>query len=170
MHIHLNMPSIIRILFLTSAAFAAVKAQGVVLSAQGASGSPASLGLLVQPNNSDANIINNQEITDNVVNECGRTLLSGNIDIGTETETQLAAKTVTSVTKGSTVQMQIAQGSADGAGPYTCDMDQTSNSIATGQTNLTVKETDGGNGLINLAITMPADMACVGGMHLTHPD
>ena len=60
--------------------------------------------------------------------------------------------------------MTIRQGSADGAGPYTCDLDLTSNADgATGQTNLTVKETDSADGNITLSVTMPSDMACIGG-------
>ncbi|EFX04911.1 gas1-like protein [Grosmannia clavigera kw1407] len=136
--------------------------QGVIQSAQGAKGSPASLGLQVKTGGTDANIINSKEIVSNVVNECGRTLLGGNIDIGENTEEQLANNTVTSVTKGSTVTVKIAKGSASGAGPYTCDLDLTSNGNgATGQTNLTVAETDS-NGSISLAVTMPSDMACIG--------
>ncbi|TVY33241.1 hypothetical protein LOCC1_G007618, partial [Lachnellula occidentalis] len=152
------MPSLIHLIPL----LALVHAQGVILSAQGSTGSPASLPLQVLLNQADANIINPTEIAGNVVNECGRTLLSGNIDIGENTETQLANKTVTSVTKGGNVAVTIAQGDADGAGPYTCDVDQTSNASGTsGQVNVTTKETDGA-GNIKLALTMPADLACIG--------
>ncbi|TVY93801.1 hypothetical protein LAWI1_G000246, partial [Lachnellula willkommii] len=152
------MPSLIHILPLIALAHA----QGVILSAQGTTGSPASLPLQILLNQADANVINQTEITANVVNECGRTLLSGNIDIGENTETQLANKTVTSVTKGGNVAVTIAQGGANGAGPYTCDVDQTSNANgASGQVNVTTKETDG-TGSIQLALTMPSDLACVG--------
>jgi hypothetical protein len=158
-----KMPSIKQILFLAPSILSVAYGQGVVLSAQGTKGSPASLGLQVQTNVSDANIINANEIATNVVNECGRTLLGGNIDIGENTETQLAAKTVTSVTKGSTLQMTINPLNSDGAGPYSCDVDLTGNADGTsGQTNLTVKETTAANGNINLAITMPNDLACIG--------
>lgn len=104
------------------------------------------------------------EITTNVVNECGRTLLGGNIDIGEKTEGQLLNKTVTQVTAGSDVTFTIAQLSSDGAGPYSCDLDQASNvQGATGQTPLTVKETDGTDGTITLTATLPSDLKCIGG-------
>lgn len=153
------MPSLINLLPL----LALVHAQGVILSAQGTAGSPASLPLQVLLNQADANVINQGEIAGNVVNECGRTLLSGNIDIGENTETQLANKTVTSVTKGGNVDVTISQGGTNGAGPYTCDVDPTSNADGvSGQLNVTTKETDG-TGSIKLSLTMPADLACVGG-------
>jgi hypothetical protein len=89
---------------------------------------------------------------------------SKKVDIGENTETQLANKTVTSVTKGSTVAVTIKQVSAAGAGPYTCDMDLTSNADGiSGQTNLTVTEKAAVNGNIALTVTMPSDMACIGG-------
>jgi len=147
---------------IASAMLAMANAQGVIIKAQGPSG-PAGAGLLVDPTKADANIINLQEITQNVVNECGRTILAGNIDIGEATEDQLGNKTVTQVTKGSNVDITIAQVSGDGAGPYTCDLDPTSNSIgATGQTKLAVKEAKPQNGNIKLTVTMPKDLACVG--------
>ncbi|KAI8314773.1 hypothetical protein K4K59_002286 [Colletotrichum sp. SAR11_240] len=145
----------------TSALLAVASAQGVILKAQGKGA--ASLPLQVDTKKADANIINTKEITDNAVNECGRTILAGNIDIGENTENQLIAKTVTQVTKGSTVDVQIAQVNQDGQGPYTCDMDLTSNANgATGQTKLQVQEGQPQNGIINLKVTMPQDMACVG--------
>jgi len=56
-----------------------VNAQGVILSAQGTKGSPASLALQVNTADaSDANIIKQSEVSANIVNECGRTLLAGN--------------------------------------------------------------------------------------------
>lgn len=138
--------------------------QRVIISAQGSKGSPASLGLQVDPTQSDANIINQTEISDNVVNECGRTLLAGNIDIGENTETQLANKTVTSVTKGSAVDVTIRQVNTDGARPYTCDLDPTGNANGvSGQTSLDVAK-KGSNGRdITLSVTMPKDLACIGG-------
>ncbi|KAI9642233.1 hypothetical protein NHQ30_009035 [Ciborinia camelliae] len=156
------MPSLKQMLLIAPTLLATIHAQGVLLSAQGTKGSPASLALQVQVNTNDANIINAAEITSNIVNECGRTLLNGNIDIGENTEAQLAAKTVTSVTKGSTVKVVMQQGGTNGAGPYTCDMDQTSNAQATGQTKLDVKESDSNGGNIILAVTMPANMSCIG--------
>jgi len=136
--------------------------QGVVTSAQGEKGSPASLPLQIDLTKADANVINKTEITENVTNECGRTLLAGNIDIGQNTEDQIANKTVTSVTKAGTLTMTIDEIDANGAGPFTCDMDQTSNSLGAGQTPLTVKQASK-SGISTLTITMPADMACIGG-------
>jgi len=159
------MPSLSQLLFLAPALFAAVHGQGVIIKAQGTKGSDTGVALQVKQNAADANIIRNTEIVQNIVNECGRTLLAGNIDIGTITEEQLVAKTVTSVTKGGTLEMTIAQGGANGAGPYTCDMDQTSNSLGAGQTKLKVAEKAPVNGNIVLTLTMPADMACDGGIY-----
>lgn len=158
------MVSLIRILSIAPAMLSVSYAQGVIVSAQGSKGSPASLGLQVDTTKSDANIINLNEINTNVVNECGRTLLGGNIDIGENTENQLGNKTVTSVTKGSTVVVTINQLSADGAGPYTCDLDPTSNADGvSGQLPLSVSEKDSNNGNIILSVTMPTDLACIGG-------
>lgn len=158
------MPSLRQLFLIAPYILAVAHSQGVIISAQGTKGSPASLPLQVDLTKADANIINAQELNQNVVNECGRTLLAGNIDIGQNTEDQLLNKTVTSVTKGGNVAVTIRQGDANGAGPYSCDIDLTSNADGiSGQTNLTVKETDGANGDINLSLTMPADMKCVGG-------
>lgn len=157
------MPCLLRILTILPVILVTAHAQGVIKSAQGTNGSPASAGLQVLQNGKDANIINQTEITANIVNECGRTLLNGNIDIGQNTEDLIANKSITSVTKGSKVAVAIDQGGNLGAGPYSCDVDLTSNSNgATGQTNLTAKETDGSAGTINLAVSMPNDLACTG--------
>jgi hypothetical protein len=159
------MPSLKQIIYAASVIVAVANGQGLLLSAQGTKGSPASPGLQVDPTRNDANIINESEINANVVNECRRTLLAGNIDIEQNTEDQLANKTITSVTKGSTVAVTIRQGNADGVGPYTCDMDLTSNADGvSGQTNLTVTEKGNADGNITLSVTMPSDMACIGGM------
>lgn len=161
------MPSFLQILSFVPALVAVAHGQGVITKAQGTSGSPASFGMQVDlTNTQDANIINKSEITNNVVNECGRTLLAGNIDIGQNTEDLLANKSVTAVTKGSNLAVTINQVNASGAGPYTCDLDVTSNAEAsTGQIPLNVTEQDsqGGNGETTLAVTMPSDMACAGG-------
>lgn len=105
-----------RLLSVAPVFLAVAHCQGVILSAQGTKGSVASLPLQVSTSASDANIINTQEITDNVVNECGRTLLAGNIDIGEQTENQLLNKTVTSTTKGGKVSVTVNQVNAQGAG------------------------------------------------------
>ncbi|KAI1504010.1 hypothetical protein F5X99DRAFT_67504 [Biscogniauxia marginata] len=139
--------------------------QGVILKAQGARRSPASLSLQVDTNDEvDANFISQTEIVTNVVNECGRTLLAGNIDIGARTEDALADNQVTQVTQGSDVQVTIRQVNETGAGPYTCDMDLTSNSNgAAGQTTLTTSEEEADqDGNIALTVTMPDDLKCIG--------
>lgn len=161
------MPSLHQLLALTPLLLCLTSAQGVIQSAKGPSG-PASLPLQINLKANDANVINVDEITTNVVNECGRTLLGGNIDIGENTENQLAAKTVTSVTAGSKVDVAINQVDGNGAGPYTCDMDLKGNADgATGQTKLDVQEGKAVNGVINLSVTMPKDMQCIGGMSPT---
>ncbi|KAH8673869.1 GEgh16 protein [Xylariales sp. PMI_506] len=148
---------------LLPAMLAVAHAQGVITKAQGTKGSPASLPLFVQLDKADANVINDTEISNNVVNECGRTLLGGNIDIGQETEIQLSNNTVTQVTAGSTVAVTINQLNANGAGPFSCDMDEAGNiQGVTGQTALNVTEKDGGNGQITLTVTMPTNLACIG--------
>lgn len=117
-------------------------------------------------NTNDANFISDTEITANVVNECGRTLAAGNIDIGENTENALAAGDITKVTKGSKVTITVDQRNANGTGPFACDMDQTSNSNGvTGQTPLDVTQDNasGGTGQTTLTVTMPSDMACTGG-------
>lgn len=105
------------------------------------------------------------------MNECGRTLQAGNIDIGASTEDALAADQVTQVTKGSSVQVTIREVNQTGAGPYTCDMDPTGNSIgATGQTNLTTTESKPDkNGDITLKVAMPKDLACIGCEYIPVP-
>ena len=59
----------------------------------------------ISPCQQDATLIRDAEIEQNIVNECGRTELAGNIDIGENTENALAANAVTQVQKGSTVEV-----------------------------------------------------------------
>lgn len=73
----------------------------------------------ISPCQQDATLIRDAEITSNVVNECGRTELSGNIDVGENTENALAAGQVTQVKAGSQLTVTIHQVNADGAGPFT---------------------------------------------------
>lgn len=73
----------------------------------------------ISPCQQDATLIRDAEIESNVVNECGRTEIGGNIDVGENTENALAAGQVTQVKSGSTITMTIHQVNADGAGPYT---------------------------------------------------
>lgn len=72
----------------------------------------------INPCQQDATLIRDAEIAANVVNECGRTELQGNIDIGENTENALAAKEVTQVQSGSTLTITMHQVNADGAGPF----------------------------------------------------
>ncbi|KAI0847197.1 hypothetical protein F5Y00DRAFT_122751 [Daldinia vernicosa] len=155
----------LRQIITTSAILAVAHGQGVIIKAQGTKGSPASLGLQVNANDtSDANFISQTEIVTNLVNQCGRTLQAGNVDVGANTEDALAANQVTQVTKGSKVNITIRQVNETGAGPYTCDFDPTGNTAgATGQLNVTTTESKANaNGEITLQVTMPNDLACIG--------
>lgn len=93
----------------------------------------------INPCQQDATIIRDAEIKANVVNQCGRTELTGNIDVGENTENAIAANQVTQVKAGGEVTVTIHQVNADGAGPYFCDLDESSNTgtISHVSTNLT---------------------------------
>ncbi|KAK7425092.1 hypothetical protein QQX98_000006 [Neonectria punicea] len=157
-----------------------VSGHGVVLNAQGLDGSPASIGFQVDPAiarncttinpcQQDATIIRDAEIKSNVVNQCGRTELTGNIDVGENTENALAAQQVTQVEAGSEITVTIHQVNADGAGPYACDLDETSNTGTITQ-NLTVtNNVPGSNGFsqakaqaFNITVKMPDEFTCTG--------
>ncbi|KAH8759861.1 hypothetical protein F5883DRAFT_501023 [Diaporthe sp. PMI_573] len=156
------MRSVTRALF-TSAILAVANAQGVIVKAVGNKGT--STGLQVNPDDpADANFISAAEVVANVVNECGRTMVGGNIDIGENTENALAANQVTQVTKGSTVTMTINAVNETGQGPFSCDLDPTSNALgANGQTPLDVQQGNAnGNGAMQIKISLPQDMACTG--------
>lgn len=81
----------------------------------------------INPCQQDSTIIRDAEMKANIVNTCGRTELKGNIDVGENTENALASKAVTQVKAGSEVTVTLHQVNADGAGPYVCDIDMTSN-------------------------------------------
>jgi hypothetical protein len=80
---------------------------------------------------------------------------------------------MTTVTKGSVMAVTIHQVNADGAGPYECDLDQTSNA-ATNFVKLKVaNNVPGSNGLsqakeqdFTINVQMPDDFNCIGGMSL----
>lgn len=93
----------------------------------------------INPCQQDATIIRQAEIDANVVNQCGRTELAGNIDVGENTENALAAGAVTQVEAGSEITVTIHQVNADGAGPYACDLDETSNSGVISQVRMACK-------------------------------
>jgi hypothetical protein len=164
-----------------AALLALVDAHGVILAAQGDTGSPPSVGFQVNdaiarncttinPCQMDSTIIRDAEIAAGTVNSCGRTKLTGNIDVGEVTENALAANEVTQVQSGSQMQVTIHQVNADGAGPYFCDLDEGSNTGIFSQ-NLTVTNNiPGANGLsqaqaqdFNITVTMPNNFKCVGG-------
>lgn len=92
--------------------------------------------------------------------------------MGENTENALAAGQITQVKAGTPLSVTIHQVNADGAGPYTCDLDPTGNSLgATGQTALAVtNNVPGANGFsqaktvdFNMTVTMPTDLKCTGG-------
>jgi Egh16-like virulence factor len=63
----------------------------------------------ISPCQQDSTLIRDSEIQMNIVNGCGRTELTGNIDIGEQTENELAAKRVAQVNKGSVLAVTIHQ-------------------------------------------------------------
>ncbi|CCF46235.1 GEgh16 protein [Colletotrichum higginsianum] len=170
-------------IIIASAVLAVARGHAVILNAQGEAGSPASIGFKVDPNiarnctainpcQQDATLIRDAEINANIVNECGRTEISGNIDIGENTENALAAGQVTKVKAGGQLTVTIHQVNADGAGPFACDLDQTSNALGgSGQVPLEVtNNVPGANGFsqvkaqqFNVTVKLPADMKCTGG-------
>ncbi|KAI0434918.1 hypothetical protein F5Y09DRAFT_155637 [Xylaria sp. FL1042] len=169
------------ILLSLTALLASVNAHGVILGAQGLKGSPASVGFKVNsqiprnctsisPCQQDTTLIRDAEISANIVNECGRTELDGNIDIGENTENALAAGAVTQVKAGSTVDVTIHQVNADGAGPYTCDVIAEGNNGVITFPNVTVADNvPGVNGFsqakeedFTIKVTMPTNLNCTG--------
>ncbi|KKY25052.1 putative gas1-like protein [Phaeomoniella chlamydospora] len=124
----------------------------------------------ISPCQQDTAIIRDAEITNNIVNECGRTELAGNIDVGENTENQLAANQVADVAAGDKVNVTIHQVNADGAGPYSCDLDETSNTGVFSHTNLAItNNVPGTNGLsqakeqdFNMQVSLPSNMNCTG--------
>jgi len=163
-----------------AALVALTNAHGVILAAQGEPGSPPSVGFRVSdaiarnctqinPCQQDTTIIRDEEIAAGVVNSCGRTKLTGNIDVGEVTENALAAGAVTQVKAGTKLTVTIHQVNADGAGPYFCDLDEGSNSGIMSK-NLTVtNNVPGSNGLsqaqaqdFNITVELPTDMRCIG--------
>jgi hypothetical protein len=123
----------------------------------------------ISPCQQDATIIRDAEINANIVNGCGRTELTGNIDIGEQTENELAANRVTQVTKGSTIAVTVHQVNADGAGPFECDMDETSNAQIPNVKLQVSNNVPGTNGLsqdkaadFTMTVQLPKDFNCIG--------
>ena len=120
----------------------------------------------------DTTIIRNAEIDAKIVDECGRTELTGNIDVTKSTADQLAAGQITQVKAGTVMKVTIHQVNADGAGPYACDLDTASDSGVISQ-NLTVtNNVPGANGISDafteafvIDVALPDDLACTGGMY-----
>ncbi|KAK6949076.1 hypothetical protein Daesc_009149 [Daldinia eschscholtzii] len=174
------MPSISSSILSFASLLAVAQAHGVILGAQGIQGSPESVGFKVEPElarnctsispcQQDTTIIRDAEIAANVVNECGRTELSGNIDIGENTENALAAGAVTQVKAGTQLKVTIHQVNADGAGPYACDLVEAGNNGVITQ-NLTVENNvPGVNGFsqaktqqFEILVNMPEKFSCSG--------
>lgn len=63
----------------------------------------------ISPCQQDSTIIRDSEITQNIVNSCGRTEIAGNIDVGEQTENELAANRVTQVSAGTVMTVTIHQ-------------------------------------------------------------
>ncbi|KAK4231922.1 hypothetical protein QBC38DRAFT_464894 [Podospora fimiseda] len=163
-----------------AALLALVDAHAVILAAQGLAGSPPSVGFMVSdaiarnctsisPCQMDTTIIRDAEIKAGTVNSCGRTKLTGNIDVGEVTEAQLAEGIVTQVQSGSEVTITLHQVNADGAGPFVCEVDETSNSGVFREPLPVKNNIPGINGLsqakeqdFNITVTLPSDLKCVG--------
>lgn len=167
-------------LLTTSSLVALASAHGVITMAQGLRGSPPSVAFGVDPNiprdcasiqpcQQDTSIIRDSEINQNLVNKCGRTQLKGNIDIGQNTENYIRNGTITKVRRGGVVAVNLHQVNADGAGPYKCDIDQSSNGGTF--TNLVVRNNvPGSNGLSQglakdfvMSVMLPRNLRCTGG-------
>ncbi|OAL00120.1 hypothetical protein IQ06DRAFT_222971 [Phaeosphaeriaceae sp. SRC1lsM3a] len=123
----------------------------------------------ISPCQQDATIIRDNEITQNIVNACGRTEINGNIDIGEQTETELAAGRMTQVSAGSIMEVTIHQVNADGAGPFECDMDETSNAVTTFTPLKVTNNVPGSFGLsqakeqdFKIKVQMPEKFNCIG--------
>lgn len=63
----------------------------------------------ISPCQQDSTIIRDSEITQNIVNSGGRTEISGNIDVGEQTENELAAGRVTKVSSRTNLKVTIHQ-------------------------------------------------------------
>jgi hypothetical protein len=124
----------------------------------------------ISPCQQDSTIIRDAEIQANIVNQCGRTSIAGNIDVGESTEDALAAGAVTQVQSGTVLSVTIHQVNADGAGPYSCDLDETSNTGNISQVLTVTDNVPGVNGLsqaktqqFQIKVQMPQSFSCTGG-------
>lgn len=171
-----------------AALVAVASAHSQLIKIQGKAGSPASVGLgvdlniarnctTINPCQQDSTIIRDAEIQQNIVNECGRNEIEGNIDIGEKTENAIAAGAVTEAGPGQELTVTLHQVNADGAGPYACDLIEQGNTGIITQ-NLTVKNNvPGANGFsqekfkdFEMTVVMPQKFDCTGGKYPTlHP-
>ncbi|KAI1760792.1 hypothetical protein GGR53DRAFT_522837 [Hypoxylon sp. FL1150] len=174
------MPSVYSSILSFASVLSVVHGHAALIAVQGIEGSPQGIGFKVEANlprnctsispcQQDTTIIRDAEIAANVVNECGRTELSGNIDIGENTENALAAGVVTQVQSGTQVKVTLHQVNADGAGPYACDLVEAGNNGVISQ-NLTVENNvPGVNGFsqaktqdFQILVNMPSNFTCSG--------
>ncbi|KAK6829662.1 hypothetical protein PG987_010246 [Apiospora arundinis] len=163
-----------------AALVAVAQAHSQLIKIQGKAGSPASVGLgvdlniarnctTINPCQQDSTIIRDAEIKANIVNECGRNEIEGNIDIGEKTENAIAAGAVTEAGPGQELTVTLHQVNADGAGPYACDLIEQGNTGIITQ-NLTVKNNvPGANGFsqekfkdFEMTVVMPQKFDCTG--------
>ena len=160
------------------AALAGVNAHSAFLSLEGLPG-PKSVGFAVVPDlarncttpspcQQDAIIIRQGEIASGAVSFCGRTEHNGPIDIKTETQKAIDSGNLAKVEGGLSVTMVVHQVNADGAGSYTCDVDQNGNGKFDPMT--VTQDVPGANGLsqakteqFELKATMPDNLDCRGG-------
>ncbi|KJZ73570.1 hypothetical protein HIM_07126 [Hirsutella minnesotensis 3608] len=173
--------SFLKLFFYTSLAYRLTSGHGVLLEANGLRGSPTSSAYDmdtsiardcrgINPCQQDTAIIREAEIKNKTVNQCGRTLLKGNIDVGRSIEDALASNAVTQVDSGTTVMVKLHQVNSDGAGPYFCDLDESGNTNI-GVRNLTVvNNVPGSHGLSQteakdfmMGVQMPSNFECRGG-------
>ncbi|KAI9138368.1 hypothetical protein BKA69DRAFT_1091927 [Paraphysoderma sedebokerense] len=123
------------------------------------------------PCQQDSSIIDDREIASGRAGACGRTLAGGNIDMDAEVQKILSeAGGLPSVAPGQPLTLEVHQVNADGAGPFTCEVDAT----ATGKNfqNLEITTNVPGNAGRDragqktthpLTVQMPQNLQCTGG-------
>ncbi|KAI9136932.1 hypothetical protein BKA69DRAFT_1033110 [Paraphysoderma sedebokerense] len=123
------------------------------------------------PCQQDTAIIRNFEIAAGRAGACGRTLAGGNIDMNAEVSKMMSELGgLPEVMAGKAVTLTVHQVNADGAGPFSCEVDAT----GTGQSFKSVQVTRNVPGILSLnvlgstqphplEVQMPADLNCSGG-------
>lgn len=160
------------------AALAGVNAHSAFLSLTGLPG-PKSVGFGVVddlarncttpiPCQQDAIIVRQGEIAAGIVGPCGRTEHTGPIDIKSETQKAIDSGNLAKVEGGLSVTMVVHQVNADGAGSYTCGVDQDGSGNFVPMT--VTQDVPGANGLsqakteqFELKATLPDNLTCNGG-------